>query len=367
MAEPSFRSLGRVAIVGAGVAGLACARTLLERGVEVSVFDKGKRPGGRVASHRSPELDVDLGASYFTVRDERFGRVVSAWIRDGVVAPWDGRMGALSSGAERPVETPPLTRFVGTPSMSSIARHLAREVVVNSSHRVDAIERKNDRFRLFGAIGEAGVTLGPRDASALDRLVDVGDFDVLLMFLPADQALSLVTPLSPSLSEAVSRVSCEPCLALGFVPENNALREFQFDGLFVGRDGDPDRRVCWLARESSKPQRRTLEHETWMVHASPEWSRANLREPEDVLKAALLGEVARLLKISPFGAKATILRRWAFARAPAASLDAPLFEEDIKLGLGGDWSLGGRVEGAFLSGVSLARRLLGIPNEVPRD
>jgi len=81
------------------------------------------------------------------------------------------------------------------------------------------------------------------------------------------------------------------------------------------------------------------------------------------LEELLLGEVSRTLNVPPFAAKATTLRRWAFARATSSSGSEPLFDDDAKLGVGGDWSVGGRVEGAFLSGVALAGRVLGLPHD----
>ena len=47
------RPLERVAVVGAGIAGLAAARRLAAAGVEVTVFDKARRPGGRLATRRA--------------------------------------------------------------------------------------------------------------------------------------------------------------------------------------------------------------------------------------------------------------------------------------------------------------------------
>jgi len=39
-----------VVVVGAGIAGLACARALTAAGYPVRVLDRGRRPGGRMSS-----------------------------------------------------------------------------------------------------------------------------------------------------------------------------------------------------------------------------------------------------------------------------------------------------------------------------
>ena len=67
--------LPRVAVIGAGISGLVCARLLVEQGMEVTVFEKSRGVGGRMATRRTPEgCHFDHGAQYFTVRDERFRR-----------------------------------------------------------------------------------------------------------------------------------------------------------------------------------------------------------------------------------------------------------------------------------------------------
>jgi photolyase PhrII len=355
------RSVGRVAIVGAGLAGLACARTLADHGVEVVVFDKGRAPGGRLVTHRTADLEADVGASYFTVRDARFGRFVASWLEDGVVARWEGRVGALASGGSVPVATPALERFVGTPGMSAIARHLGRDFPVRTGHRVDEVDRRDGRYVLAGTVAPPGVTLGPRDAERTESLESFGAFDVLVVCLPSDQAHPLIRGVSPALADDAAAVPCEPCLALAFVPEDDALRALPFDGLFLGRDGDEARPLAWLARESSKPGRRV--EDVWTLYAAPAWSRAHLRDPRETLEPRLLEALASLLRLPRFGVRSSALRRWAFARPAAPSETGPLFDDDARLGVGGDWSAGGRVEGAFLSGVALAGRVLGLPGD----
>ncbi|GAB4197507.1 MAG: NAD(P)-binding protein [Sandaracinaceae bacterium] len=359
------RSVGRVAVVGAGVAGLACARTLRDHGVEVVVFDKGRAPGGRLAGHRAPDLEADLGASYFTVRDARFRRFVASWREDGVVAPWYGRVRALPREGGDPIDTPPLERFVGMPGMNAIARHLARDVVVRASHRVDMIERVDGRFALAGVVGAPGTTLGaspgPRDDAGAEPLTSFGHFDVVLVCLPSDQAHPLLRDVSPSLADVVAQIRCEPCLALAFVPEGDAMRDLPFDGLFLGREGDGESEASlfWLARESSKPGRSA--RDCWVLHAGPTWSRAHLRDTRERIEAEMLADLASRLALPRICKTTSVLRRWAFARAPTSHDGEVLFDDEARIGAGGDWSAGGRVEGAFLSGVALAGRVLGLP------
>jgi predicted NAD/FAD-dependent oxidoreductase len=243
--------------------------------------------------------------------------------------------------------------------MSAVARHLARDVDVRVSHRVDEIERSDGRFALTGSVGGPGITLGPRDESNEQPLVPLGEFDVLVVCLPSEQAHRLVRRVSPALADAAAPIAWDPCIALGFTPESDALRDLSFDGLFVGRDGDPDRVLAWLARDSSKPMR--CGDECWVVHAAPEWSRVHLRDPREAIERALLDELARTFGLPRIVARSTTLRRWAFARARVPLEEQALFDDEAKIGLGGDWSAGGRVEGAFLSGLALAGRVLGLP------
>jgi renalase len=81
----------RIGIVGAGMAGLACAEGVTRRGDDVVLFDKGRGAGGRMSTRRiatsAGEAYFDHGAQYFTVRDAAFGQRVEAWISQGWPLP----------------------------------------------------------------------------------------------------------------------------------------------------------------------------------------------------------------------------------------------------------------------------------------
>ena len=134
--RPTEEPRPNVAIIGAGISGLICARSLSDHGVEVSVFEKSRGVGGRMATRRTAEGPrFDHGAQYFTVRDARFERYVKSWTQDGIVAPWEGRICSLVD--DRPQWKESTTpRFVGVPGMSSICRHLAADLNIQFSTQV---------------------------------------------------------------------------------------------------------------------------------------------------------------------------------------------------------------------------------------
>lgn len=52
----------RIAVIGAGIAGLACADELRRHDHPVTLFDKGRGPGGRMSTRR---LDTPAGQASF--------------------------------------------------------------------------------------------------------------------------------------------------------------------------------------------------------------------------------------------------------------------------------------------------------------
>ncbi len=84
----------KFAIIGAGIAGLACADALSSAGHTAELFDKGRGAGGRMSTRRWQttigEVTADHGAQYFTARDPDFIRLVRDWRDMGIAAPKPG-------------------------------------------------------------------------------------------------------------------------------------------------------------------------------------------------------------------------------------------------------------------------------------
>ena len=121
-----------VVVVGAGMAGIACARRLAEAGMAPLVLDKGRGIGGRMATRRvtldtGAALQFDHGAQYVTARDPAFAAVLETLSAKGAAALWQ-------DGADR-------SRWVGLPGMSGLPRALAAGLDIRQSVEVTALHR----------------------------------------------------------------------------------------------------------------------------------------------------------------------------------------------------------------------------------
>jgi hypothetical protein len=331
----------RVAVVGAGVAGLACARTLVDHGLEVVVVDKGRTPGGRCSTRRSRDdsgLHFDHGAQYFTARDKDFQRHVAAWEAEGVVARWDGRFARIEGNEVAAIE-PSDVRWVGTPAMESLPHHLAEDVEVRSGVRVEGLERRDDRWIL------RGVPSGGEDGSP----EELGPFDAVVVTAPPAQAAPLVAEGAPELAEQAREAHLAPCWAVMI----RARRGPGWDAAEV--EGGP---LAWIARNGSKPGRDDAS--TWVLHAGPEWSAHHLEASDDEVIETLVDAFRQLPGAEgleePDHARA---HRWRYARARDPRGPRCRVSTDGTLILAGDGCVAPRVEGAWLSGVAAAGRILG--------
>ncbi|MFZ5445195.1 MAG: FAD-dependent oxidoreductase [Myxococcota bacterium] len=322
-----------VAVIGGGVSGAAAARALKDAGHVVTVFDKGRKPGGRLATRSEGELRFDHGAPFFTVKDERFARWARAWWQERLLGQWRGPIEGLTP--EHPHE---LVRLVGVPSMNELCSRLLRDVDVKQGVEVKGLTRDGPRWRLLDAAGHA-----------------LGEYEVAVVATPAPQAAQLVDPSSYALASRLrDEVVMAPCwTVLAHFGESTGV---EWDGA-VSRVGP----LSWLARNSTKPERPRVAGESFVLHASAEWSRAHLElEPDAVMPMLLDAFFATtgVRRLEPTFVKA---HRWRFALTEKPLGEPCVWDEGLQLAVCGDWCLGSTVEAAFLSGSAAAGRINALP------
>ncbi len=309
----------QIAIVGAGMAGLSCATRLAALGHDVALFDKGRGPGGRMATRRveadGTMLRFDHGTQYFTARDPRFVEQVARWEREGVVARWD------AAGEDA---------WVGTPAMNAPIKAMAEPHDVQFRTRIEQLLRDGDGWQLDGE-------------GAPDRR-----FDAVVVALPAEQAGPLLQQHASAMGDLADTTSSAPCWTIMAAFEQRLPSEQDT----IRHHGA----IGWAARNNAKPGRGSAE--CWVVQASPDWSRTHLEDEATAVETALLDQLADAIGAPLPPRLAISAHRWRFARSGSAGEEA-LWDAQQRIGVCGDWLLGPRVEAAYLSGLILAETVGG--------
>ena len=306
-----------VIVVGAGLSGVAAARTLVAAGVEVSVRDRGRVLGGRMASRRTDGRVVDTGASYFTVSDPAFEAVVQDWESRGLARRWTDTFSVADAGELTPKPGP--VRWAAHAGLRSLVEDLARGLDVRQE-TVDQVQP------------------GPQ--------VDGTPADAVLLAMPDPQARRLLD-LSLEAELAALDDPYEPVLALtARWPEAGWPG---IDGAFVSDDPV----ISWIADDG---RRRDDFAPVLVAHSTPEFAAEHLHAPEQAVPLMVLA-VRDALDIAT-EPESTSMQRWSFAR-PTGNREQRYFLGEQGIGFCGDsWSEKPRVEAAYLSGVALAEAVL---------
>jgi predicted NAD/FAD-dependent oxidoreductase len=307
----------KIAVVGAGIAGLAAARVLQDRRHDVRVFERAPIPGGRCATRvitaielprgLSGEVAFDHGAQYFTVRDDRFSEIAAEWERDRVIGKWTGRIVSFDGEGWEDVEEG-TNRYVGTPGMIAIPAAMARGLTIEYGTKIESLN-------------------------------ELAEFDRIILAIPATQANHLS-------GNMLSTVSMRPCWSVMAAFEERVGA--RFDAAFVNGSA-----LAWIARNTSKPKR-NYKIDAWVLHASTSWSEAHVDDRPDDVGAFLMEAFDDLIPAGLPKAFFATVHRWKYATADPPLATGAIGDATSRVICCGDWCRGSRIEDAYLSGLTAA-------------
>ena len=336
------------AVIGAGMAGTACARTLLQAGHRVTMFEKSAGLGGRMATRQSAFGSFDHGAQYFTVRDPRFALALQNATK--ICRPWSantvrvldelGRVTAAGLPARE-------SHWVPSPGMNALVQHwahpLAQQDMVERETKVtrmerDALHRHQWQLHTESPDGAQHVFSG---------------FDGVLLAIPAAQAQALLHSSAQATAwvKQISQVKVAPCWTLMLAFPQAMQPGMSSLGPQWNAARSTHHRIAWLARESSKPGRQAIER--WTVQASAAWSQEHLNDDAPRVQAKLIKAFSEVTGIRAEPSHVDT-QRWMYAQTLTPLGKTHLWDAKKGLGVCGDWCLGHRVENAFISGLELA-------------
>lgn len=335
---------GPVAIVGAGVAGLSCARELVDHGVEVQILEKSRGVGGRCATRRIEGAAVDHGLAFYHGDDPEFLTALREVESDPPIE-WPKRITGDGAPCQPNAYRPGHTRLAYASGVSAFPKHLATGMEVRLETRATALAPADGVVVLHTDRGEeirartAVLTAPPAQAAALLRTV-TGE--------PSRDVTATIELLS-----GVSTVRCLTVIVAfaGTVPDPG------WDVCYP-RESDILQQVIHDSAKRAAPSRRLF-----VCQARPGWSADHWDDPESDWIGAMLEELAHILGGSDLRPSWTATQRWRFARMTGGDgLTAPIlieFPAGGRIGITGEaMAGGGGVQSAWQAGRRMARRLL---------
>lgn len=322
-------------IVGAGISGLMAAHALQEKGANVTLFDKGRSVGGRLATRWIELKDnergyFDHGAQFFTVREPRFQSFVEQWLNIGVVSEW--ARGFANASELAPEDGHP--RYRGNKGMNAIARHLATDLHIQLNAKVESLSRHVNQWQLQ--------LEGGYETFA----------DAVILTSPVPQSLALLDagncPLPENIRLSLEFLTYDPCFAVMAVldaparlPEPGALQLNQ----------EP---IAWIAdnhRKGISPEAYTI-----TIHAGPAFTRQHWDADHETVARKLLHAASEWLRAP---VKSWQVHRWRYSQ-PQATYPASCLGVDVgaPLVFAGDAFGAPRVEGAAMSGLAAADKII---------
>ena len=310
----------RIIVVGAGLSGLTAARQLASRGHNVSVFDKGRGVGGRLATRRAGNAVFDHGAQFFTVRSSEFQTQVDTWLTAGVVREWCRGFDSDDGHA----------RYVGATGMTALAKDLASGLDVRTNTLVFSLTQN-----------DAGWTVTTDDGVAHPA-------DAVILTAPLPQSFSLLFSAGVEMPEDLRTIDYDRTLGLLVTLSPGHAHTVPASGGIQNADSI----FSFIGNNSSKG---ISEATALTFHAHPEWSREHFELPTDQIGAELLTAA------QPWIGRSIVVHRevkkWRFATPQRVWPDPCWVHDSGSLVLAGDAFAGPKVEGAYLSGLAAAAAL----------
>ncbi|MBN1379164.1 MAG: FAD-dependent oxidoreductase [Gammaproteobacteria bacterium] len=324
-----------IAIIGAGLSGISCAVALGKTIGNVTVFEAEAQPGGRMISRQQDGMQFDSGAQYFTVRSDAFRQQVKEWLDQWLIDEWPAWLVDLENGEALSHEDG-AKRYIGRPMMHSFIQDMAELCDVRYETKIKKIgfHKKESRWELIDTHRKTQ-----------------GSFDTVIVAVPAPQAVPLlsVTPALTNIAETIVMTATWTLMVAFDEP-----LQFGFDGAYVLSE-----ELAWIVRDSGKIERDGSHgKEVWVIHASPEWSEKNKKLSTKKVNKILLDALGRVTGRAIPKPHLIVTELWPHAKPVNPLTEGCLYDRELRIGACGDWCCAARVEGAYLSGLTLAARVL---------
>lgn len=317
----------KIVVVGAGISGSVCSWRLSRAGHEVTLLEKGRGVGGRMATRRMEGARIDHGAQFFTARDPRMLEILSLWQKENAVIPWYDHIPGRS-------DLPVGQRYRGAEGMTSPVKILAREFTVETGFFLERISKDEHGWTLEEKDG------GRRTFKADHLVITIPSVQLLELFKRSEYEMDDIT------LSRLGSIQHTRCLAvMGIMDRSSNLKQ-------PGTVTHPVAEIDWISDNQVKG---ISANPSFTIHASDEYSQKFWDSPDSERVPYLLSVAEDRLeaKITAWAS-----HRWGFAKPVVTFGASHWHSSDRCLTLAGDGFGGERIENAALSGWEAANSII---------
>jgi predicted NAD/FAD-dependent oxidoreductase len=312
----------KVGIIGAGISGLVCGRTLQKAGHQVTVLEKSRSLGGRCATRKFGDHVVDHGLQYFTLRDPAVRKEV-----EEVAGAELQKLNAPILQAEHKgtVYREGEERFYLRSGNNRLGKMLAAGLEVVTETEVPKLEKSGRKWKVAGR-----------------------EFDAVVSCAPWPQTSAL-------LGIRIPEPGYDPCLTV--------LLEYRMgraggEGAYARIDASGKDPLAWIACENVKAGRVAEGCTVYIIQASPAYSREHIEQNPEFWASDLQVLLESVWGLDPARRASVFAHRWRYARRKEGA-GAP---KDLPKGvfLCGDSITDSRLESVWKSGGMTAEKVLAL-------
>ena len=321
-----------IAIIGAGITGVTLAN-LLQKKYNLTVFEKSRGVGGRMATRRAEPYQFNHGAQYFKIENKEFKDFVQPLMVNKIIKPLKAnQIKILNKKVIKRTKIYNQQYFTADSKMNSVVKCLINNnFSIKLLCKIEKILKENDNWFIIDS----------------DK-VSYGPYDWLFITIPPNQAIEILYSNFKYL-DIIKKIKMRSCysLMLGF----DEIKEFDFDtALFLDED------VQWLS--ISKKILEQKEYYNLLINSSYNFAEQNINGNKDKISDYLIKQVSDILKCKLNNYEHKALHFWKYAMSEKNNNLGSLIDEDLKVIVCGDWCMNGKVEGGFLSAKNAANKLL---------
>jgi len=321
-----------IAIIGAGLAGLTAAN-ILKANANITLFEKSRGVGGRIATRRSEPYFFDHGAQFFKARSAEFKDFINPMIKQGIIQHWNARFVEFENRAiiKRYNWNDDHQNYVGVPNMNSIAKYLSQGLKINLETKVKQIKKDQGKWQIIDDQGN-----------------NLGVYDFVIIAIPSEQTKDLLGEYSKNFPQ-IKDVKMQGCfsLMLGF----EKPLDLDFDAALIKGEN-----ISWISVNSSKPDRNKAF--CLLINSTNKWADEHMDDDRNWVMNYLYDQASQVIAHDLTSANHKAIHGWRYANIKKQQGKTYFIDHIQKIALCGDWFIKGRIESAFRSGFDAAKEIL---------